>query len=49
MGLIVRKLRVGERSPELEEGVGVQAEAQEGAISRGLAGRMWKGMGVSAR
>ena len=35
--MIVRELRAGERSPELEKGLGVLAEALKGAISRGLA------------
>lgn len=35
--MIVRELRAGGRSPELEKGLGVQTEALKGAISRGLA------------
>ena len=35
MGLIVRELRAGEGSPELEKGLGVPTEALKGAISRG--------------
>lgn len=35
LGLIVRELRAGEGSPELEKGLGVPTEALKGAISRG--------------
>lgn len=45
LGLIVRGLRARERSPELEKGLGVQAEALMGAVLRGLAGGIWKSMG----
>lgn len=37
MGLIVREVRAGEGSPELEKGLGVPAEALKGAISRWVA------------
>ena len=37
LGLIVREVRAGEGSPELEKGLGVLAEALKGAISRQVA------------
>lgn len=49
LGLVVRELRAGEGSPELEKGLGVQAEALNGAVSKGLAWGLWKGLEVRAR